>query len=547
MRSAGLLSTSLIALTALLLGCTEINSEETPLDKQLEGLLKQAGFTGTIDANLEKKLGRKLDPKLVELGRMLFFDKLPALHDDNSCAGCHAPAAGFGDWESIAIGVDNNDVVGPGRTGPHNQRRTPMVLNNAFYPKLMWNGRFFSAAGDPFDNSKGFTFPPPEGEKEFPANAPNVKTLLAAQGHIPGTELPEMAGFTGISGTSFSSERFQAKRSQKELLKALGQSDSNVSVQVFPADGGIKTASLTGNDDPDFAQFDDGHGEKLPPLAGDGTRNYPIREVILARLNGSSAYRRLFGDIFPEVAAGNPITYPMIGAALAEFQLSLSFADAPIDRYMRDDDHSALTEGEKRGAVLFFTKANCSSCHSVSGPSNEMFSDFQNYNVGTPQIHPAFGKGLGNVPFRNANGDFKINGSYDFGLEDITGNAQDRFKFRTTPLRNLHLQKTFFHNGAFTRLEDAVAYHLDPATNWKAYSPARAGVVKELHSLADMAVVMGSLDPKIQPVQLSKAELADLVAFLINGLADPDASPENLSKLIPETLPSGRKLQTFQR
>ena len=48
-------------------------------------------------------------------------------------------------------------------SGPRNKRRAPMVLNTAFFPSLMWNSRFASLSGDPFDNSAGFLFPPPEG------------------------------------------------------------------------------------------------------------------------------------------------------------------------------------------------------------------------------------------------------------------------------------------------------------------------------------------------------------------------------------------------
>ena len=61
----------------------------------------------------------------------------------------------------------------------------------------MWNGRFSSVSGDPFDNSQGFKFPLPEGTTRFPANDPIVKHLLIAQVHIPPTELVEVAGFTG--------------------------------------------------------------------------------------------------------------------------------------------------------------------------------------------------------------------------------------------------------------------------------------------------------------------------------------------------------------
>jgi len=108
-----------------------------------------------------------VDPKLAAIGNQLFFDPILALRTDNACAGCHSPAHGFSDSQSIAIGVQNNGVVGPGRRGPRNQRRSPMVLNSGFYPNLMWNGRFRSTSGDPFDNSQGFAFPPPEGATRF--------------------------------------------------------------------------------------------------------------------------------------------------------------------------------------------------------------------------------------------------------------------------------------------------------------------------------------------------------------------------------------------
>ena len=70
--------------------------------------------------------------------------------------------------------------------GPRNQRRSPMVVNTAFLRKLMWNGRFSAPSGDPFDNSRRFLFPPPEGDVTFPPNDPIVKHLLAGAGaHSP--------------------------------------------------------------------------------------------------------------------------------------------------------------------------------------------------------------------------------------------------------------------------------------------------------------------------------------------------------------------------
>lgn len=72
-----------------------------------------------------------------------------------------------------------------------------------------------------------------------------------------------------------------------------------------------------------------------------------------------------------------------------------------------------MTDAQKRGALVFFNKANCVQCHSVAGGSNELFSDFQNHVAGIPQIAPRFGAGKGNVLFRNRRGEFTTDGNQD--------------------------------------------------------------------------------------------------------------------------------------
>ncbi len=160
------------------------------LDAELRAYLARQGFTGRVASTLEARLGRRIDRQLADVGRMLWFDPIGGLNDDNTCAGCHSPTNGFGDTQSIAIGIQNNGIVGPGRTGPRNQRRSPMVLNTAFYPTLMWNSRFRARSGDPFDNRTGLEFPAPEG-----LTLSSQPHLLAAQAFIPPTERVEVAGF----------------------------------------------------------------------------------------------------------------------------------------------------------------------------------------------------------------------------------------------------------------------------------------------------------------------------------------------------------------
>ena len=146
MRPGAALVASSTSASALTLATGELHAgaarKDTALDEELADLLASHAFTGRIAETLETRLRRRVDRRLADLGRMLWFDTITGLNDDNTCAGCHSPLRGFGDTQSIAIGIDNNGIVGPGRTGPRNQRRSPMVLNAAFYPALMWNSRF---------------------------------------------------------------------------------------------------------------------------------------------------------------------------------------------------------------------------------------------------------------------------------------------------------------------------------------------------------------------------------------------------------------------
>ena len=340
-----------------------------------------------------------------------------------------------------------------------------MAANTAFFPNLMWNSRFASLSFDPFDNSLGFMFPPPEG-----LTLSDKSHLLVAQAFIPPTERVEAAGF------------------------------------VFP-----------GN-------------------------NFDIRAEVIRRINDVPEYRKLFGKIFPEVKAGGPITYDMFAQAIAEFEFTLVFANAPLDRFARGEKN-ALSGNQKRGALLFFGRSNCIACHTVSGQSNEMFSDFREHVIGVPQIAPAVGNSAaGNVTFDGPGR------NEDFGLEQVTGNPNDRYMFRTSPIRNVALQPAFFHNGSFTRLEDAIRFHLNPAGQAPNYDATAAGVAPDLRGpMGPLAPVLARLDPAMTtPINLSNDEFKELVDFVRNGLLDPKARPENLRKLIPRRVPSGRPIQIFE-
>jgi cytochrome c peroxidase len=466
-------------------------SDAASIDERLAAALKRAGFSGRIQSSLGRRLGRRLDPRLVDAGRLLFFDPILGLHDDNSCAGCHSPAFGFGDSQPIAIGVDNNGVVGPNRKGPRNQRRSPLVANTVFYPALMWTPRFVALSGDPFDGSKGFRFPAPEGVVR------GEPTLLAAQGSLPSTELVEMAGFSGITAN--------------------------------PGPFG-----------PDHFQFDNGVGQLLPAPDASGFHNFPIQAAIDARLNAIPGYLDRFGRIFNRgmpLAPGG-ITIGMRRRALAEFQASLTAANAPLDRFARGK-RDAMSTPQKRGALLFFGKAGCVACHAVRGGSNEMFSDFEPHRIGGPQLAPRFGIDAGNVIFDGPGRD------EDFGFEQTEGRRSLRYAFRTAPLRNLKMAPAFFHNGAFGSLRAAIVHHLDPDISLRNYDARANRVPPDLVPGPFEGILEAGIDRRLRrQARLSNREVSDLVEFVTEALFDPRV--KRFCRLVPKRVPSGMPLPRFE-
>ena len=531
-RLLRILAFTFLGIAGVFLPLAHANETENE-HQRLAKALARAGFTGGVQSSLENRLGRPLQPALADLGRLVFFDNIMGLHNDNSCAGCHSPARGFGDTQSIAIGTDNNGLAGTGRTGPRNQRRAPMMINAGFYPSMMLNLRFASISHNAFDLSEGVRVPFAVGGTTVwtPGSAcfygtcfdsTKMTTLLTVQGHIPSTEMVEMAGFSA-------------------------EDPANVDPRLYHPPH-IVSSGVIANTVPGPIPGPNGS----PPDSTD--TSYSIRQQVLDRFNVNQTYINKFAAIYPE-AAGGHITFAMIGAALAEFQMSNTYADAPLDRFARGAN-GAMTSEQKRGALLFFGKAQCVACHAVAGESNEMFSDFNNHVAGIPQIAPKrFGLKPGGDPLNPDDfpGNFLFAGpnhDEDFGLEELTGDPVDRYRFRTSPLRNLELQAAYFHNGAFTRLADALQFHLNTLRLASKYDPTAAGLDADLTvRRGPSAPVLQRIDPRIVALgnlQLSGPEFSDLLTFLREGLLDPRALPASLCGEIPAVVPSGIPVITFQ-
>jgi cytochrome c peroxidase len=175
-----------------------------------------------------------------------------------------------------------------------------------------------------------------------------------------------------------------------------------------------------------------------------------------------------------------------------------------------------LTAQEARGFDLFDRedKGNCSSCH-ISRRGNDgtppQFTDFGQLALGLPRNMA--------IP---ANQDPNY---YDLGVcGPLRTDYRDRKDycglFRTPTLRNVALRKTFFHNGIFHTLREAVGFYVERETDPSKYYPRRPdGSIDKYNDLPGYAKANVNMDPPFdrhvgQAPALSPSEIDDVVAFL---------------------------------
>ena len=239
---------------------------------------------------------------------------------------------------------------------------------------------------------------------------------------------------------------------------------------------------------------------------------------LMQRLLAIPEYVSLFNAAFPTTPNGS-LGFQHAAAAIAAFELqAFTRTNTPFDRYLARDD-AALTATEKRGALLFFGKAKCASCHNGPLLGGEGFA-----NTGAPQLGPGIGSGA----------------PLDLGRGSIPADSFYKFAFRITPLRNVELTAPYFHDGVYPTLEAVVRHYNDVPTALRTYDVTQ--VAADLRPLyhgddATISAVLAGLDFRLQtPLQLTTGEQSDLVAFL-KSLTDPSA--RDLSALVPARVPSG--------
>ncbi|HLM59344.1 MAG TPA: FG-GAP-like repeat-containing protein, partial [Pyrinomonadaceae bacterium] len=115
----------------------------------------------------------------------------------------------------------------------------------------------------------------------------------------------------------------------------------------------------------------------------------------------------------------------------------------------------------------------------------------------------------------------------DIGRAIVTGNNNDRGRFKTPSLRNVELRAPYMHNGRFETLEEVVEFY------------NRGGDFNAPNK-----------DPRVRPLNLTAQQKADLVAFMKRPMTDPRVRDElppfdrpqlySESNRVPEIIGTGR-------
>ena len=444
----------------------------------------------------------RFPPAQVELGRLLFFDKILSGNRNISCATCHHPLHATSDGLSLPLG-EGAEGLGPDRRIATPEEavldRVPRNSQALFnvgareYTALFFDGRVEADPRHAF--ASGFWTP---AREDLPSG---LDSALAAQAMFPVTSAVEMAGAKG--------------------------------------ENPIATAAA------------------LDRLDGpDGAWN-----LLARRLRAIPEYVDLFRAAYPrQVDAATDITYVQAANALAAFQAVAFRSDAsPFDDYLRTGDAARLGAAGERGRRLFYGRAGCSTCHSGKFQSDQRF-----HAIGMPQIGPGKHDGFdddywretGSVARLEDYGRFRETGRpgdlYAFRTPalrnvELTGPWGHAGTFATLESVVRH------HLDPVASLEryDASEAVLPPLTWVHEVAATGSRLIRPLlrpSRLAELALrdthvqrseeLRGRIAAanRLAPVRLSDGEVDDVVAFL-GTLTDPTV--KTLDRLVPARVPSG--------
>ena len=211
-------------------------------------------------------------------------------------------------------------------------------------------------------------------------------------------------------------------------------------------------------------------------------------------------YYQMLLDAFPEFSRDE--LNKASTRAIAAFERTILANKAPFQQWLRGDE-LAMSAKEISGAEVFFGEGGCVACHQGPALSSP---------VGATEDQVFFAVGFSDLDVNEVIGE--IADGVRLGRGGLTGNSADNYKFKVPQLYNLVDINVFGHGGSFNSVREVVEYK-------------NAGVAQNDASTTN-------LDYRFVPLNLSAAQIDDLVEFLEVSLRDPD-----LMRYEPQSLPSG--------
>jgi cytochrome c peroxidase len=257
------------------------------------------------------------------------------------------------------------------------------------------------------------------------------------------------------------------------------------------------------------SQFWDGRAPSLEeqaklPILNPIEMGHPDAASAMAAITTDPAYQGLF-----QKAYGRAPNYDDLGRAIASFERTLIFLDAPFDRFAAGDS-KALSPAAQRGLELFNGKARCVSCHMINS-SNPLGTDNLFHNIGVSARRQNFealaGQALAVLKEDGSNTEELDKLAIETDMSElgrflVSKKRGDIGAFKTEQLRNVGITGPYMHDGSLKTLWD-VMDHYNKGGETNAY-----------------------LDGGIEPLNLSEEEINDVVAFLF-ALTDTRFTAQN--------------------
>ncbi|MGB0175799.1 MAG: cytochrome-c peroxidase [Owenweeksia sp.] len=163
-------------------------------------------------------------------------------------------------------------------------------------------------------------------------------------------------------------------------------------------------------------------------------------ETVVARFEADSIYP----DMFEAAFGPGPITKENAAKAIAQFERSIVSANSEFDEVVRMKTKADFDDPAASRAWEFFNTdlgGDCFHCHGA---------------VETAFLMGAFGRDL---QFLNNGLDKPGDQLDDKGHEEVTGNINDRAKFKTGSIRNVFFSRPFMHDGSIPDLDSLVEFY----------------------------------------------------------------------------------------